>query len=328
MGKRAKVRPLAEQQVVLTVPARFDEEARELTVQAAHDAGIENLTLLEEPAAAFYSWIANQLRALAQATLRRPDRAGLRRRRRHQRFHSRSASIARRQVDFTRTAVGKHLLLGGDNLDLTLAWLAEIETRQDSFPFASAAACAASVPPRKKLLLCDRDIRKASKSPCSAADLADRRHSQNRDHARRSAGTGARWLSAAHASAAKSRKEEKRSVFRELGLPYVSDPAISRHLAGVSRNRRGQRGLDAILFNGGFFIPRNLARARRRCGRKLVRPRPEIFENHDLDLAVASGAAYYSYVRSTGGGVLVRGGLPRAYYRSACRTSTCSAPSA
>ena len=95
-GTRRKGAPLAEQDVVLTVPASFDEEARELTVMAARDAGIEKLTLLEEPAAAFYSWIANNLAAVAQEAVRRPDRAGLRRRRRHQRFHA-DPRIARRR---------------------------------------------------------------------------------------------------------------------------------------------------------------------------------------------------------------------------------------
>ena len=117
--------PLAEHNVVLTVPASFDEEARELTVMAAREAGIEKLTLLEEPAAAFYSWIANDLTRSQKSlfdgqtvlvcdvgggtsdfTLIRVAREGDR-------------------IDFTRTAVGKHLLLGGDNLDLTLAWLVE-----------------------------------------------------------------------------------------------------------------------------------------------------------------------------------------------------------
>jgi len=117
--------PLASQDVVLTVPASFDEEARELTVQAAHAAGIEKLTLVEEPAAAFYSWIANHLAQSQKSlfdgqlvlvcdvgggtsdfTLIRVARDGDR-------------------IEFTRTAVGKHLLLGGDNLDLTLAWLVE-----------------------------------------------------------------------------------------------------------------------------------------------------------------------------------------------------------
>src|SRR5713226_3867583 len=118
-------RPLVQQDVVLTVPASFDEEARELTVAAAREAGIEKLTLLEEPAAAFYSWISNHLvqsqkslfdgqmvlvcdvgGGTSDFTLIRVNRQGDR-------------------VEFTRTAVGKHLLLGGDNLDLTLTWLVE-----------------------------------------------------------------------------------------------------------------------------------------------------------------------------------------------------------
>src|SRR5580693_10049292 len=117
--------PIREHNVVLTVPASFDEEARELTVLAAREAGIEKLTLVEEPAAAFYSWIANDLARSQKShfdgqnvlvcdvgggtsdfTLIRVHRDGDR-------------------IQFTRTAVGKHLLLGGDNLDLTLAWLVE-----------------------------------------------------------------------------------------------------------------------------------------------------------------------------------------------------------
>src|SRR5208282_2905875 len=117
--------PIGGHNVVLTVPASFDEEARELTVAAAREAGIETLTLLEEPAAAFYSWVANDLArsrknlfdgqivlvcdvggGTSDFTLIRVARDGDR-------------------IDFTRTAVGRHLLLGGDNLDLTLAWLVE-----------------------------------------------------------------------------------------------------------------------------------------------------------------------------------------------------------
>ncbi len=117
--------PLAEQDIVLTVPASFDEEARELTVMAARDAGLERLTLLEEPAAAFYSWIANNLARSHKLLFNGQivlvcDVGG----------GTSDFSLIRisRQgdlVDFTRTAVGKHLLLGGDNLDLTLAWLVE-----------------------------------------------------------------------------------------------------------------------------------------------------------------------------------------------------------
>ncbi|MGC4056326.1 MAG: Hsp70 family protein [Paludibaculum sp.] len=109
--------PISEHDVVLTVPASFDEEARELTVQAAHDAGIENLTLLEEPAAAFYSWIANHLSQSQKSltdgmTVLVVDVGG----------GTSDFTVIRvgregDRVNFTRTAVGRHLLLGGDNLE-------------------------------------------------------------------------------------------------------------------------------------------------------------------------------------------------------------------
>ena len=111
--------------MVLTVPASFDEEARELTVPAAREAGIEKLTLLEEPAAAFYSWIANDLARSQKSlfdgqTVLVCDVGGG-----TSDFTLIRVSRENDRVDFTRTAVGKHLLLGGDNLDLTLTWLVE-----------------------------------------------------------------------------------------------------------------------------------------------------------------------------------------------------------
>jgi molecular chaperone DnaK (HSP70) len=107
------------------VPASFDEEARELTVMAARDAGLPKLTLLEEPAAAFYSWIANNLAQSrkklfdGQIVLVCDVGGGT------SDFSLIRVSREGDLVNFTRTAVGKHLLLGGDNLDLTLAWLVE-----------------------------------------------------------------------------------------------------------------------------------------------------------------------------------------------------------
>ena len=107
--------------------------------------------------------------------------------------------------------------------------------------------------------------------------------------------------------------EEKRSLFRELGLPYVSDPAVTRHLAAfLSANDDAKP--DAILFNGGFFIPEICRERVADVMERWYGRRPLILENRDLDLAVAVGAAYYSYVKATGAGLLVRGGLPRAYY--------------
>ncbi len=305
-----KYGPLSEQQIVLTVPASFDEEARELTVQAAHDAGLEQLTLLEEPAAAFYSWIANNFarsrRLLfdGQVVLICDVGGGT------SDFSLIRVSREGDKIDFTRTAVGKHLLLGGDNLDLTLAWLAETKLgKQLSIRQRSGLRreCSAA----KETLLCDPNRQSVEISVLGGGSSmigGSMKTEITRAEALELALDGFLPIT----PRGELPKEEKRSLFRELGLPYVSDPAISRHLAAFLESA-GQAP-DAILFNGGFFIPEIL---RERVADILANwygKRPEIFENRDLDLAVASGAAYYSYVRSTGAGVLVRGGLPRAYY--------------
>src|SRR6185437_2803652 len=108
-------------------------------------------------------------------------------------------------------------------------------------------------------------------------------------------------------------QEDASSPYREMGLPLVADPAVTRHLAAFLESAGNIRP-DAILFNGGFFIPEVLRQRVADVMEHWYGHRPVIFENRDLDLAVAVGAAYYSYVRATGAGLLVRGGLPRAYY--------------
>ena len=307
---KAQGAALAEQDIVLTVPASFDEEARELTVMAAQDAGLPRLTLLEEPAAAFYSWIANnfaQSRKLlfdGQIVLVCDVGGGT------SDFSLIRVSRQGDLVEFTRTAVGKHLLLGGDNLDLTLTWLVEtklgtpINIRQRS---GLRRQCAAA----KERLLCDPNLKSVEITVLGAGSSLigkSLRTEIAREEALELTLEGFLPMSAR----GEPPKEEKRSLFRELGLPYVSDPAITKHLNAFLEGA-GQTP-DAILFNGGFFIP-EICRERVAdvVGHWYGR-RPEVFENRDLDLAVAAGAAYYSYVRSTGSGVLVRGGLPRTYY--------------
>jgi molecular chaperone DnaK (HSP70) len=307
---RAHAAPLAEQDIVLTAPASFDEEARELTVEAARQAGIEKLTLLEEPAAAFYSWIANNLAQSrkklfdGQVVLICDVGGGT------SDFSLIRVSRDGDLVNFTRTAVGKHLLLGGDNLDLTLAWLAESKlTSQLSIRQRSGLRrqCSAA----KEKLLNDPSVKGVEITVLGAGSALIGRSLKTeilREEALELALEG--FLPFTERGEAP--KEEKRSLFRELGLPYVSDAAITRHL-NAFLEPTGQTP-DAILFNGGFFIPEILQeRVADVVGRWYGR-RPEILENTELDLAVARGAAYYSYVRSTGSGVLVRGGLPRTYY--------------
>ena len=301
---------LAEQDVVLTVPASFDEEARELTVKAAEEAGLPKLTLIEEPAAAFYSWIANNFarsrRLLfdGQVVLVCDVGGGT------SDFSLIRVSRDGDKIDFTRTAVGKHLLLGGDNLDLTLAWLAETKlNKQLSIRQRSGLRrqCSAA----KEILLCDSRRENVEISVLGAG-------SSLIGGALKTEITRAEALELALEGflpitpRGEKPREDKRSLFRELGLPYVSDPAISRHLS-VFLESAGQAP-DAVLFNGGFFIPEILRDRVADVIENWYGKRPEILDNRDLDLAVASGAAYYSYVRSTGSGVLVRGGLPRAYY--------------
>lgn len=306
--------PLAEQDLVLTVPASFDEEARELTVQAAAEAGLPKLTLLEEPAAAFYSWIANHLAESRKSlfdgqvvlvcdvgggtsdfTLIRVTREGDR-------------------VEFTRTAVGRHLLLGGDNLDLTLAWLVEaklesqLSIRQRNSVRRQCAVAKERLLSDPKLASVEVTVLGAGTSLVGGA----RKTAILREEVLELVLEG--FLPFCELS--ERPKEEKRSLFRELGLPYVSDPAVTRHLAAFVTDSadHAPNGVDAILFNGGFFIPEVCRERVADVAASWFGRRPAVFENRDLDLAVAVGAAYYSYAKKSGAGVLVRGGLPRAYY--------------
>jgi hypothetical protein len=311
--QRAKGTPLASEQLVLTVPASFDEEARELTVQAARDAGLENLTLLEEPAAAFYAWIATHLArsnkelfdgqvvlvcdvggGTSDFTLVRIEREGDR-------------------VHFTRTHVGRHLLLGGDNLDLTISWLAESKIGK-TLSLRQRSALRRQCSTAKEQLLAPAGPASVEITVTGAGSAlvgGTLKTVITRDEVLELALGG--FLPPCELSA--TPRQEKQSVFRELGLPYVSDPAITRHLAEFLHNSPArEHGVDAILFNGGFFMPQVFRDRLRDVVEYWFGRKPAVFENHDLDLAVAAGAAYYSYVRASGSGVLVRGGLPRAYF--------------
>ena len=302
---------IAEHNVTLTVPASFDEEARELTVMAAREAGIEKLTLLEEPAAAFYSWIANDLTRsqkslfVGQSVLVCDVGGGT--------SDFTLIRVAREgdRIDFTRTAVGQHLLLGGDNLDLTLAWLVEaklgktLSIRQRS---GLRRQCAAA----KERLLADASLPSADFTVWGGGSTLGGGTLKTeilREEVLELALDGFLPM----CELGDRPQEEERSPFRELGLPYKPDPAVTRHLAAFLAGA-GDAVPDAILFNGGFFIPDILRQRVADVLEHWYGRRPLILDNRDLDLAVAVGAAYYSYVRATGQGLLVRGGLPRAYF--------------
>jgi molecular chaperone DnaK (HSP70) len=306
---------LEQQTVVLTVPASFDDVARNLTVEAAHQAGLENLTLLEEPQAAFYCWLA--LHAHREAGQLKPgarclviDVGGG-----TSDFSLIQAVEQEGELGFVRQAVGDHLLLGGDNMDLALAKFVETKLpgagRLDAVQYGMLTqACRLA----KETLL-------APEPPASFTVTVMGRGRQVVGGAQHAQLTPAEvrqivfdgFLPLVPRDAEPQRGA--RAGLHEMGLPYVSDPAISRHLAAFIKRHGGGASPDAILFNGGVFQPATLRDRILDIMRQWYGPswQPLVLTNPSLDLAVAWGAAHYAWLRHTGGR-RIGGGIARSYY--------------
>ncbi len=332
---------LAHQEVILTVPASFDAAARDLTVEAATAAGIENLTLLEEPQAALYAW-----------TLARGDRW-----RKEVKvgdvllvidvgggttdFSAIAALEQDGALELVRVAVGDHILLGGDNMDLALAHVVrqklvaegkEIDRWQMS---ALTHACRAA----KESLLNDASLASA---PIVVAGRGSKlfggglRSELTREEVNATLVDG--FFPEVPASARPSVRA--RVGLTQLGLPYAADAAITRHLAsflarqvgavekipGFTRPaRQGDAGdrapkllhPTAVLFNGGVMKGSALAARLIATLNAWLEadgaPPARVLAGADLDLAVARGAASYGLARH-GRGLRIRGGTARAYY--------------
>lgn len=300
--------------VVLTVPASFDDVARTLTVEAAKLAGLTNLTLLEEPQAAFYCWqhLADD-RAVGQLkpgmTCLVVDVGGG-----TSDFSLIKAVESKGVLLFTREAVGDHLLLGGDNMDLALA--RHIEARLpagklDAVQFAALVqACrrakerllGPSPPDQEPVTVIGRGrsvVGGTISIPLTGQDIAE------------VVGRGF-FPEVAPGDAPKS----VRGGLHEMGLPYVADAAITRHLAAfLGRHLPAGTAPDAILFNGGVFTPETL---RQRLLDAIApwyagRAAPIVLVTPSLDLAVAYGAAAFGWIKHTGGRS-IGGGTARSYY--------------
>jgi hypothetical protein len=354
--------PLEKQDFVLTLPASFDEVARELTVKAAAVAGLPRVVLIEEPQAAFYAWIyAHQddwERAVepGQKILVCDIGGGT----------SDFTLIRVRRgeggkVQFHRVAVGDHLILGGDNLDLTLAQYIEkkIAKRANSphpnplpkgegtegvpNPLPKGDGTSDIVPklePRQWAVLV-RTCR-AVKETLLGPD-APERLTVNLP------GTSARLIGGGiHVEVTGQEVRDllvegffprvgldakpagRRSGFQEFGLPFASDPAITRYLAAFLSVHRhvaideidvaaghDPARPDIVLFNGGVFespLLRDRLLEVIQSWFSTASPwQPIVLDNDRLDLAVARGAAYYGMVRR-GQGVHIAAGLARTYY--------------
>ncbi|MEZ6062617.1 MAG: Hsp70 family protein [Planctomycetaceae bacterium] len=326
--------PLAEQTVVLTIPASFDEVARNLTIRAAQMAGLPRVLLIEEPQAAFYAWIDRhrhdweQQVTPGQKILVCDVGGGT-----TDFTLIRVKSDSQGQVVFHRVAVGEHLILGGDNLDLALARFIENRFRETGTE---------QLTPRQYSVLV-RVARQVKETLLSEG--APDRYTVNLP------GSGAKLIGGGiqcevtrdeiadllvegflPKSGFDDSPRKAQSGFREFGLPYAADSAITRYLARFLRTHSElavdntllnddahPARPDIVLFNGGLFESKRLQQQLTDCingwfcdsstdGWNL-----QVLDCQRLDLAVAHGAACFGMV-TRGIGTRISAGLPRSYY--------------
>ena len=326
---------LAEGQIVVTVPASFDEVARGLTADAAEAAGLGKVILLEEPQAAFYAWIAQagkkwrSLVSPGDLVLVCDVGGGT------ADFSLITVTDNGGALELERISVGEHILLGGDNMDLALAYMLQAQLAAegrslDAWQFLALVHAASKA---KIALFEDDSITEAPIAvPSRGSSLLARTVSTKLDRAALEqvilggffAKTGIDDLP----------RETRRVGLQEFGLPYASDPVISKHLARFltrslenvkasetltaligAQSKRDFLAPTAVLFNGGVF---KSAPIRKRVLDLLAswnqgQPVREL-QGFDPDLAVAKGAAFYGRNRATGKGIRIRAGAARSYY--------------
>ena len=326
--------PLARQQVTVTIPASFDPAARELTAEACQAAGLAHFTLLEEPQAALYSWIqasggAWRKQVAHGDVLLVVDVGG---------GTTDFSLIAVLEQDgnlaLQRVAVGEHILLGGDNMDLALAYGVARKLAQEGKPLdawqtrALAHACRTA----KEQLLADATLP-------SVPVVVPSRGSKLIGGSIRTEVTQAEVLQLLlegffpRVAASDKPQVRARAALTQLGLPYAQDAAVTRHLAAfLSRQLDATAQIEglqpragasfvhptAVLFNGGVLkAPQIEQRILEVLSGWLAAegaPAPRVLEGANLDLAVARGAAYHGYVARQGRGVRIRGGTAQSYY--------------
>jgi Hsp70 protein len=312
------------QEVVLTVPASFDAAARELTVEAAKAAGLANVTLLEEPQAAFYAWL-DAHRDQWRKQVKVGDLVLV-------------ADVGGGTTDLTlievgdddgnlvltRVAVGDHILLGGDNMDLALAHHAAklFADKGIKLDFGQMLLLTHSCRRTKESILADPKLKSAPVTVLGRGSKVIGGTMQTdlpRGEVEKLLVDGFFPEVPANAEPTRARA----TGLTELGLPYAADAGITRHLAAFL-NRQSESLKDrktaipsAVLFNGGVFKAESLRSRFTKVvdawAKAAKADRTRSLAGTDLDLAVSRGAAYYGLVRR-GKGVRIRGGTARSYY--------------
>jgi molecular chaperone DnaK (HSP70) len=315
--------PLAEQDVVLTVPASFDAVARRLTHDAAERAGLGRVRLLEEPQAAFYAWVAHHERDWQERVRDSPlvlvvDVGGG-----TSDFSLVAATRGRGELGLERLAVGDHLLLGGDNMDIALARQVEAALGHGQLDAQRFHLLVAQCRAAKERVLADAAV---DEVPIAITGRGGKVIGDAVSGRVRRAQVVDTVLEGFFPLTDATTRPERGggAGIREFGLPYAPDPAVTRWIAEFLSRQRSTVGSDgplvrpdAILFNGGTCEP---AIVRERIADAVGRwhaPdgtwRPAILDGESLQLAVARGAAYYGLARR-GEGVRIGSGTARTYY--------------
>ena len=332
--------PFAEQDITVTIPASFDPAARELTAEACKAAGFHKLTLLEEPQAALYSWIqasgGNWRKQVRHGDIILVVDVG------GGTTDLSLIAVLEREgnLELQRIAVGEHILLGGDNMDLALAYGVARKLAQQGKPLdawqtrALAHGCRAA----KEQLLADASLQSV---PDSVPVVVPSRGSKLIGGSIRTEVTKdevqAMLVEGFFPKVAVSDKPQTRArgALTQLGLPYAQDAAVTRHLAafltrqvnalaeieGVQGDQvEGSTFLHptAILFNGGVLKApqieqRILDVINGWLDEEACEP-ARLLEGANLDLAVARGAAYFGHIAGSGRGMRIRGGTAQSYY--------------
>ncbi|HEY5716244.1 MAG TPA: Hsp70 family protein [Psychromonas sp.] len=343
--------PLAEQDVTITIPASFDPAARELTAEAAKRVGFANLTLLEEPQAAVYNWIHASGEAWREQVqvgdiILVVDVGG-------GTTDLSLIAVTEEEGNLTlnRIAVGEHILLGGDNMDLALAYRVKAKLSEEGKELQAWQIQAISQACRdaKEQLLLDNDIESVPITvPSRGSKLLGKtlRTELTRNEVREALLEG--FFPSVKID--DHPRAVRRGALTQKGLPYAQDPAVLRHLAAflskqaaaaddvlgsASAADNNEHFADplagnfapaamadfikpsAILFNGGVLkapvVSERILATINQWLEAAGAEKARLLADSDLDLAVASGASYYGYVKQ-GQGVRIRGGLASTYY--------------
>jgi len=326
--------PLSRQEVTVTVPASFDPAARELTAEAARAIGLENLVLLEEPQAALYSWV-NDSEGRWRHEVKVGDiilvvdvGGGT------SDFSLIAVTEQDGALELTRVAVGEHILLGGDNMDLTLAHVVKQKLKRNGVELDrwQLQALTHGCRHAKEALLADPELQAMPVVvPSRGAKLigGSIRTELTRDEVAQTLIEGF----FPEVSVSERPVQRSRGALTKVGLPFAQDPAVTRHLAAFLGKQAGATAdlegfvehahwasflhPTVVLFNGGVF---NATALRDRVLMVINQwlaaedaPPARLLEARDLDTAVARGAAFYAHARKHGG-VRIRGGTSHSYY--------------